>query len=312
MSADWEPTHVLLRRLRWALQRPLASRLNGDERSKFTGPGVDFARLRQYQPGDDVRRIDWKATARSDRVFIREAEVDRAVDVWLVVDVSPSVDWGTAECLKRGRAVELAAAAGQVLGRHGNRLGLLLFAEQPVSLVPPGSGRAHLERVVAQLRLAPRSPSRGSTDLAAPLRSIDGLARRPSLIVLVSDFLMPQGWTLVLTKLARRHEIVAARLSDPREMSLPDVGIITLEDPETGEQLTVDTGDAGLRARFAAAAAVQAERIDAQLTACGVDHLRVDTDAPLIPALAAFLDARRTAGRHRARHLSMRGVGVAA
>jgi uncharacterized protein (DUF58 family) len=288
-----EPTHLLLRRLRWSLVRPLASRLNGDERSKLLGPGADFAALREYQPGDDVRRIDWKATARADRAFVREAEADRAADVWLVADVSPSVDWGTAECLKRERAIELAATAGQVLGRHGNRLGLLLFAERPLAVVPPGAGRAHLERVVGRLRHAPRGRASGRTDLAAALRSLASLAHTPSLLVLISDFLVPDGWTTPLRLLARRHEVVAARLSDPRERSLPDVGIVTFEDPETGEQITVDTGDAGVRQRFAAAAQAQARRIDDSFAACGVDHLTLHTDAPLLPALAAFLDARR-------------------
>jgi uncharacterized protein (DUF58 family) len=295
VSDRWEPTHLLLRRLRWTVLRPLACRPSGDERSKLAGPGVEFAGLREYQPGDDVRRIDWNATARSDRAFVREAQAERALDVWLAVDVSPSIDWGTATCLKRERAIELAATAGQVLGRHGNRLGLLLFADRPLGVVPPGAGRAHLERVVGRLRLAPRTPARGATDLAAAVRSIGTLARRPALIVLVSDFLAPDecGWTGALRRLARRHEVVAAWLTDPRETSLPDVGIVTFEDPETGEQLTVDTGDAGIRERFGAAALAQAQRLEASFEACGVDHLRLQTAAPLLPALAAFLDARR-------------------
>lgn len=290
---------MLLRRLRWTLARPLATRLGGDERSRLAGPGVEFDSVREYQPGDDVRRIDWNATARADRAYVREARAERAVDVWLVADVSPSIDWGTAECLKRYRAIELAATATQVLGRHGNRLGLLLFADRPLDVVPPSAGRAHLERVVGRLRLEPRRAARGATDLVAALRSIGSLARRPSLIVLISDFLVPDGWTWPLRLLARRHEVVAARLSDPRESSLPDVGVVTFEDPETGEQLTVDTGNTDLRERFRAAAEAQARRIDATLTACGVEHLRLATDAPLLPALAAFLDARRRTGARR-------------
>jgi uncharacterized protein (DUF58 family) len=293
MAAEWEPTRTLLRRLHWSLVHPLATRLNGDERSRLVGPGVEFAGVREYQPGDDIRRIDWNLTARSTTPFIREAQVDGAIDVWLVVDVSPSVDWGTGLCLKRYRAIELAAVAGQLLGRHGNRLGLLLFADRPIGIVPPATGRAHLERVVGRLRLQPRSSSRGPTDLSAALSAMRRLARRPSLIVLASDFLVPEGWASPLRLLAQRHEVVAARLQDPREKNLPDVGVVTFEDAETGEQLTVDTGDHRLRERFSRAAAAQAQRIETTLTACGVDQVVLGTDAPMLPALASFLNARR-------------------
>jgi uncharacterized protein (DUF58 family) len=301
MQPDWEPTRALLRRLRWSLVQPLATRLNGDERSRLVGAGVEFATVRDYQPGDDVRRIDWNLTARANAPYVREAQAEGAVDVWLAVDVSGSVDWGTAECLKRYRAIELAAVAGQLLGRHGNRLGLMLFAERPVGVVPLGSGRVHLERVVGRLRLHPRSTTGGVTDLATALSSLNGLARRRSLIVLVSDFLVPDGWATGLRTLTRRHEVVAARLRDPREVSLPNVGIVTFEDPETGEQLTVDTSDARLRQRFDAAALAQAERIERNLKECGVDQVVLGTEAALLPALAAFLDARR-------RRRAVRGV----
>jgi uncharacterized protein (DUF58 family) len=293
MPPEWEPTRTLLRRLHWSVVRPLATRLNGDERSRLVGPGVEFAGVRDYQPGDDVRRIDWNLTARTNAPFVREAHVEGAIDVWLVVDVSGSVDWGTGECLKRYRAIELAAVAGQLLGRHGNRLGLLLFADQPLDVVSPATGRAHLERVVGRLRMHPRSTSRGATDLSAALMVVHRLARRPSLIVLATDFLVPDGWALPLRMLARRHEVVAARLRDPREVSLPDVGLVTFEDPETCEQLTVDTGNPRLRLRFGQAAAVQAQRIDSALVACGVDRLVLGTEQPMLPALASFLEARR-------------------
>src|ERR1700736_2160654 len=164
MPPEWEPTRTLLRR---TVVQPLATRFNGDERSRLLGPGVEFATVRDYQPGDDVRRIDWNLTARSNTPFVRDAHAEGAIDVWLVVDVSGSVDWGTGECLKRYRAIELAAVAGQLLGRHGNRLGLLLFADQPIVVIPPATGRAHLERVVGRVRQEPRSSARKPTDLRA-------------------------------------------------------------------------------------------------------------------------------------------------
>src|ERR1700730_10820107 len=185
MPPEWEPTRMLLRRLRWRVIKPLATRLNGDERSRRVGPGVEFAGVRDYQPGDDIRRIDWNLTARANTPFVREAQIEAALDVWLVADVSGSVDWGTGLCLKRYRAIELAAVASQLLGRHGNRLGLLMFADRPVGFVPPAAGHAHLERVVGRLRAEPRSSSRGPTDLSAALTAIGRLARRPSLIVVI-------------------------------------------------------------------------------------------------------------------------------
>jgi hypothetical protein len=159
--------------------------------------------------------------------------------------------------------------------------------------VPPGRGRLHVERVVGTLRLHPRSTARGVTDLAAALESLERLARRPSLVVLATDFLVPEGWAAPLRRLAQRHELVAARLRDPRETELPDIGLVTFEDPETGAQLTVDTGDRRLRERFAAAASAQTGRIDSALIACGVDQVVLDTGRDLLPVLAAFLEARK-------------------
>ena len=293
MPREWEPTRALLRRVRWALRRPLAQRPNGVERSRLTGPGIDFASVREYQPGDDVRRIDWPLTARSDRAYVREAHDERGIDVWLVVDVSPSIDWGTALGLKRDVAVEMAAMAGQLMGRHGNRLGLVLFADRPLDVIPPAAGHAHLERVVGRLRLAPERSGMGRTDLTAALASVQRLARRPSRIVLITDFLVPDGWSPRLRQLARRHEVAAIRLHDPRERELPDIGLVTFEDPENGAQCTVDTADARMRERFAAAAVGQARAIDATLRGCGVDVLALGTDEAPARALVGFLDTRR-------------------
>jgi uncharacterized protein (DUF58 family) len=306
MQPEWEPTRALLRRLHWSVIKPLARRPNGDERSRLTGAGVEFAGIREYQPGDDVRRIDWNVTARQGVPFVREVQAEGALDVWLVVDVSGSVDWGTGECLKRYRAIELAAVAGQLLGRHGNRVGMLLFADQPLGIVPPAAGRAHLERVVGRLRLEPRRPAhRGPTDLTAALQQVRKLVRRPSLVIVISDFLVADGWPAAMRQLALRHEVVAARLTDPREGALPDIGIVTFEDPESGAQLTVDTGDTKLRERFATAAREQTSQLSRQFGALGVDQLELSTAEPLLPVLASFLEARRRRRGVRGGHLSL-------
>jgi uncharacterized protein (DUF58 family) len=293
MQPESRSTKLLLRRLRWTVLRPLARRANGDERSRLAGPGVEFAQVREYQPGDDVRRIDWQLTARSDRPYIREAHDDRGLDIWLVVDVSPSIDWGTAQGSKRDLAVELSAVAGELLGHRGNRVGLILFAENVVGIVPPGAGHAHVERIVGRLRDEPRRPVSGPTDLTGVLTVLPRLVRRASMLVLVTDFLVPDGWAERLRSLARRHEVIAVRVYDPRESDLPDVGVLTFEDPETGEQLTVDTADHRLRERFRDAAAKQSTRIETTLRSCGAEVVHLGTDGGLLSAMASFLDARR-------------------
>jgi uncharacterized protein (DUF58 family) len=288
-----ETSEGMLRRLEWTVLRPLASRLGGDERSLVRGFGLELSDLREYQPGDDVRHIDWNTTARTDRPYVREAYAERALDVWLVVDVSPSVDWGTVRRLKRDVAVDLTAVVGLLLGRQGNRIGALLFAERPRALVPPGTGRAHLLRLLTCLRDEPRRDGVGRTDLAAALAQIRLFARRRSLILIVSDFLVDDGWQAVLGPLAQRHEVVAVRLRDPREAGIPDVGLVALEDPETGDQFLVDMGDRRLRDRFAEAAVAQEERLRTDLARHGVDQLVLSTSEDLMPMLVRFLGARK-------------------
>jgi uncharacterized protein (DUF58 family) len=282
--------------------RPLARYLGGDERSLVRGPGLELAEIREYQPGDDVRHIDWNTTARTDRPFVREAYAERALDAWLLVDLSASIDWGTARCLKRDHAVELAAVAGQLLGRHGNRIGALLFADRPLAVLPPSAGRLQLLRLLSRLRDEPRRLGVGPTDLAAVFQRANVVIRRRSFILIISDLLGAEGWQQALRTLAQRHEVVVARLRDPREAELPDIGLVTLEDPETGEQLTVDTGSRALRRRFAEAARMQAERTRADLAVAGVEQLTISTDDDLLPALVRFLQARRArraVPRHR-------------
>ena len=276
----------LLRRLQWTVLRPLASRLGGDERSLVRGFGLELSELREYQPGDDVRHIDWNTTARTDRPYVREAYAERALDVWLVVDVSPSVDWGTARCLKRDLAVELAARLACCSGGRATASGRCCSPSDRV----PSSRRAPGGRTCCACSPASATSRAGTAPvgptLTAALAQIRTFARRPSLILIVSDFLVPDGWQAALGPLAHRHEVVAVRLRDPREAEIPDVGLITLEDPETGDQLLVDTGDRRLRERFAEAAAAQDERIRAELVRRGVDQLVLSTAEDLGPALA--------------------------
>ncbi|HEX6289639.1 MAG TPA: DUF58 domain-containing protein [Herpetosiphonaceae bacterium] len=283
----------LLRRMHWTVLRPLATHLGGDERSLVRGSGMELAEVREYQPGDDVRHIDWNTTARTDRPFVREALTERALDVWLIVDVSASLNWGTAECLKRERALEFAAVAGQLFAQRGHRLGALLFADRPLSFMPPGAGQTHLLRLLDGIQHETRHTRSGATDLAGALARVHGVIRRRSLLIVVSDFLAPTGWQTPLALLAQRHELIAVRLHDPREAELPDIGLVTFEDPETGSQLVVNTHDRGLRERFQQAALEQAARIRTDLARCGAEYLALGTDTALLPVLVRFLSARR-------------------
>jgi uncharacterized protein (DUF58 family) len=259
------------------------------------GAGLELAELREYVPGDDVRSIDWHVTARADRPFVRLAEVERGLDVLLVVDLSRSIDWGTAECHRRERALELCGAAGELLIHQGNRVGLLPFAERPLPVRPPRGGRGQLVHILETLKSDPGQPADGPTDLAAALKRADALMPRRGLVLVVSDFLAPDGWQVTLGRLAARHEVVAVHLADPRDRELPDLGLVTFEDPETGRQLTVDTADPRLRDRFAEAARWQVDLLRRELGSRGVDLLELTTAEPIAPALVRFLELRRRA-----------------
>lgn len=290
-----ESLHGLLERVHWSILRPLGLHPGGDDRSLFLGQSVELSQVRQYQPGDDVRYMDWNATARTggDPAYVREAQTPRALNVWLLIDVSPSMHWGTARCLKDDLSTDLVAVATELLGRHGNRVGALLFAERPLGFVPLGAGRTHRMRLMNSMRNAQRQDRSGPTSLDAVLRRLSAITRSPSLVLVVSDFLLPDDWQGMLRVLARRHEVVAITVTDPRERGLPDVGLITVEDPETGDQLTVNTGDRLLRERYARAAQAQALRLQRDLSRCGVPQLVIDTSEELLPQLLRFLELKR-------------------
>jgi uncharacterized protein (DUF58 family) len=283
----------LLRRLSWPALRRLGIHLGGAEQSVVRGPGIEYTDAREYTPGDDSRLIDWNLTARSDRPFVKDSFPERALDAWLVLDVSPSMAWGTARCLKGRLVTEMAVAAGELLARSGNRVGVILFGAGEPSIVPPRAGRTHRMRMLAHLEAATADAGAGPTDLGAALERVERVARRRALVVLVTDFLTADGWERPLARMSLRHEIVAVRVTDPRESEIPNIGIVTFEDPETGRQLTVDTTSKRLRARFEEAAAEQREEIEETLRRCRVDVLPISTAEELMPRLARFLATRR-------------------
>jgi uncharacterized protein (DUF58 family) len=284
----------LFRRLRWPVLRRLAVHPGGDERSAVRGLGIEYNEVREYQPGDDPRLIDWNLTARSSSTYVRESYPDRGLDVWLVVDTSRSLDWGTARCLKRETALELVAAAAQLLARHGNRVGALLVDERVHRVIGPVAGRTALHRLIAEVDLGMVPPDEGqTTDLGRALLEAGRLIRRRSLVLVISDFLSPTSWGLPLRSLSLRHEVIAARISDPREQDIPDVGVVTFEDPESGHQVQVDTSSRRLRDRFRRAAEEQRAWIRQEIVGSRAGLVELTTAEELLPQLVQFFQRRR-------------------
>lgn len=287
-----------MRRGRWPVLRRLGFHPGGDERSSLRGAGIEYSDVREYQAGDDPRSIEWNITARSDRPYVRESLPDRGLDAWLLVDVTRSLDWGTARCLKRDVGIEFLAIVGELLVARGNRVGALLFDEKVRDIIPPASGRNALLQLIARVERRSQEGGDGQTNLAQVLREAGHLMRRASLLFVLSDFMTPDGWQQPMRTLAMRHETVAIWIVDPREREIPDVGVVTFEDPETGRQLLVDTADARLRARFQAAAEQQRQSLRGELRRCRVGVAEVSTESELVPQLVRFMKEREMLRRY--------------
>lgn len=281
----------ILRRLEWRVLRRLDGRLQGDHRTAFRGTGVDVADLREYQVGDDLRHVDWNVTARTGETHVREYLEDREVTAWLVLDCSASMDFGPVERRKHVVLTEVAATVAQLLSRDGNRVGALLFDAAVRETIPPGSGRRHVLRILA--RLLRVEPGAGETDLGAALRAAAAMLRRRSVVVVVSDFLGRPGWQAPLGHLTRRHDVVAIQVADPREFDLPAVGMLYVEDAETGEVIFVDTDDAGFRSRLRDAADARQAALAADVASAGTRLHAIATDDDLVRALFRVLALRR-------------------
>ncbi|GHF45660.1 uncharacterized protein (DUF58 family) [Deinococcus metalli] len=289
----------LLRRLEFQVVRRLDGVLFGDYRGLFYGPSLDLAEVREYQPGDEVRRIDWNVTARSGRLHVRQYQEERELTTWLLVDTSASMAFGTRRSSKRDVAREFAGVAALIVTRHGDRLGALTFGPG-AGVATPGRGRAQALAVLALLsRPAPASPRAGDAPtLEAALSSAGRVMRRRSLVFVVSDFLedVPgsgSGWTGALGRLAQRHDVVAVRISDPAERALPDVGGLRVRDPETGEELWLDTSDPQVRAAHARLVAQRDRDLRRALRAARVDLLDLSTERDPVGPLLRFTAVRR-------------------
>ncbi|MEV4413600.1 DUF58 domain-containing protein [Catellatospora sp. NPDC049609] len=285
----------LLRRLEWQVLRRLDGRLQGGHRTVWRGVGIDFADLRTYTPEDDVRHIDWNVTARMDEPFVRQYTEDRELTAWLVLDRSASMRVGGDGHGKASVLTELALCLARLLSQHGNRVGAVLYDNAHQLVLPPRSGRTQTLRLAHELdRPAPAGKAGATTDLSAMLRLAATTARRRSLFLVLSDFIGEPGWERALTLLSHRHEVVAVRIVDPSELRLPDLGLVVIEDAETGEQLLVDTGDPLLRRRFAAQVRERESELAGTMRRAGVAAHRVTTDTDLVDALVGMVrHARR-------------------
>lgn len=290
MRADPE---AVLRRIEWTVVRRLDGLLQGDYRTLFHGHGLDLAEVREYQVGDDVRTMDWNVTARTGVPHVRQYLEEREITAWFLLDLSPSVDFGTARALKRTMLVDLVAILARLLTRGANRFGAVLSSGETERVVPAGTGRQQVLQLVRALQEAPRLRRAPLTDLGGLLAKADRTIRRRSLVVVVSDFISVPGWNAPLAALSRRHEVLAVRLVDPAERELPDIGAVLMEDAETGEQLFVDTHDAGFRRRFADAGRCREAELAAVFRRCGVDCLVHSTSDDPVLSLLAFATMRR-------------------
>ncbi len=295
MSAATEASapERILQRIDWQIIRRLDGQLQGDYRSLFYGYGVDFSDLREYQPYDDIRYIDWNVTARMDTPYIRQYTEDRDIAAWFLLDLSPSLDFGSVQHVKRAVLIDFVATLSRLLTRHGNRVGAMFYANRLEKVVPARAGRNQVLHLIKDLLAQPTFSRGGTTNLTPLVQAALHTIKRRSLIFIISDFISEPGWERPLGVLARKHELVAVRVSDPREVDLPDIGPVIMEDAETGAQLYVDTHDKRFRERFRKAAVQREEQLLASLKHAGVDELAVSTTDNLVSSIVRFAALRR-------------------
>jgi uncharacterized protein (DUF58 family) len=320
LSAPSPRAEAVLRRLEWTAIRRLDGMLQGDYRTLMRGTGLDLADLREYQHHDDVRHIDWNVTARQQQPYVRVFTEDREMAAWFLVDLSPSVDFGSGDQHKSQVLRDFVAVLARLISRHGNRVGAVVYGSRGRAAVdtvlPARGGRNQVLRLMQLLQKPAATPSGGksaATDGATRLSDLLNAAvhavRQRGTVFVVSDFISEPDWEKPLGELARRHDVVAVRLVDPLERELPDLGLLTMRDAETGEQLLVDTHDAGFRKRFARVVAERETTLQASLARAGVDTLELSTDDDLVDAILRFVDLRKRRSGLRAglpAHLGVR------
>jgi len=299
MSTSEATPERILQRLDWHVIRRLDGLLQGDYRTLFYGFGVDFADLREYQAEDDIRYIDWNVTARMDTPYVRQYVEDREITAWFLLDVSPSVDFGAVHNQKRTVLMNFVAVVARLLTRHGNRVGAMMFGSTGTvqHTVPPRGGRIQVLRLINDMLKQPRLSHAPFTDLKLFLNGALNTIKRRSLVFVISDFISAPGWEAPLSLLNQRHDVLAIRLWDPREVEMPDIGIVVMQDAETGEQLHVDTHDRKFRQRFFDAAQLRESGLKQSFKRAGVDMLSLSTEEDMVRAIVRF--AKQRQGRRK-------------
>jgi uncharacterized protein (DUF58 family) len=281
-----------LQMLELTVRRRLDGLLQGNHIGLVPGPGSEPGEARPYQPGDDVRRMDWAITARTTEPHIRQTDADRELETWIVVDLSASLDFGTTTCEKRDLAVAAVAAVVHLTRGGGNRVGALVSTGERTVRIPARGGLAHARGLIRRIAQTPRAPEGTRGNLAEAIEQLRRPPRRRGLAVVVSDFLGELDWERPLRALSARHDLLAVEVIDPRDLELPEVGTVVLADPETGRQREVDTTPLLCR-EFAAAAAAHREQVATALRRCGAAHLVLRTDRDWIADVVRFAVARK-------------------
>ncbi len=292
-SAFSERTREALRRLELDVTMRLDGLLHGDHQGLVPGHGTELGETRAYAPGDDVRRIDWNVSARLDEPHIRQTIADRELETWLVIDQSARLDFGTALCEKRELVLAAAGAVGFLTNRDGNRIGAIFAGRGGSRAVPAKGTRKHLLRILYEIVDAPRGDQTGVTDLVPSLGKIGKLAKRRGLIVVISDFQVETGWLESLRALSRRHNVLAIQVLDPRELELPNVGLLPVVDPATGQVREVPTNKKSVRDAYAKAAQERQTGLASSFQEARIDHLVLRTDQDWLSDVVRFIGKRR-------------------
>ncbi len=291
MATDVKELMAKVGKIRILTNRLIDDQLAGDYHSTFKGQGVEFDEVRPYVPGDDVRTIDWNVTARTGQPFIKRFSEERELTILFLVDVSGSQGYGSVRRSKMELAAEVTALLALTAIRNQDKIGLVLFSDRIVKYIPPRKGRDSVMRLVREV-LAAEDNAEGGTDIVEALRFLNGVQKRRAVVFLVSDFMGCAGYEKMLRATAHHHDLVCVPVTDPAEAELPDVGLVELEDPETGELALVDTSSASVRRAFAAKAEEDAAELKRTLLKTGVDTLRIDTASPYIDEVRALFRRR--------------------
>ena len=291
MATDVKELMAKVGKIRILTNKLIDDQLSGDYHSTFKGQGVEFDEVRPYTPGDDVRTIDWNVTAKTGLPYIKRFSEERELTILFLVDVSGSQGYGSVRRSKMELAAEVTALLALTAIRNQDKIGLILFSDRIVKYIPPRKGRDSVMRLVREV-LAAEDDAKGGTDIAEALRFLNGVQKRRAVVFLVSDFLGRGDCEKMLRATARHHDMVCVPVSDPAERELPDVGLVELDDPETGELVLVDTSSAAVRRRFAAQASEETEELKRFFLKTGIDTLTIATDRPYIDEVRGLFKRR--------------------